>query len=123
MKKPERNTAETVAGDALLLRFGHRAPPPGLARRAARGEPAAGRMAEAAWRSAAACRSTDPDLFFPVSSADTAQRDTAEAQAVCARCPVQAHCREFALRTRQQYGIWGGMTEQERDQLWRRGER
>ena len=93
------------------------------ARRAARGEPAAGRMAEAAWHSAAACRSADPDLFFPVSSAEAAQRDIAEAQAFCASCLVQAPCREFALRTRQQYGIWGGMTEQERGQLWRRGER
>ena len=102
--------------------LGHRAPPPGLARRAARVEPAAGRMAGAAWLSAAACRSTDPDLFFPVSSAEAAEREIAEAQAVCARCPVQAPCREFALRTRQQYGIWGGMTEQERGQLLRRGE-
>jgi WhiB family redox-sensing transcriptional regulator len=99
VNKPERNAPETLSGDALIFMFRH--------------------SVEAGWRSAAACRSSDPDLFFPVSSAGTAQREIAEALAVCARCPVQAHCREFALRTRQQHGIWGGMTEGERRQLWR----
>jgi WhiB family transcriptional regulator, redox-sensing transcriptional regulator len=74
---------------------------------------------EAGWRSAAACRLSDPDLFFPVSSVGIAQREIAEALAVCASCPVQAPCREFALRTHQRHGIWGGMTEDERRQLWR----
>jgi WhiB family redox-sensing transcriptional regulator len=99
VNNPERNAPETLGGDALIFMFRH--------------------SVEAGWRSAAACRSSDPDLFFPVSSAGTAQREIAEALAVCARCPVQAHCREFALRTRQQHGIWGGMTEGERRQLWR----
>ena len=96
----ERNAPETPGGDALVYLFRH--------------------LVDAGWRSAAACRSSDPDLFFPVSSAGIAQREIAEALAVCARCPVQAPCREFALRTRQQHGIWGGMTEHERRQLWRR---
>ena len=99
MNKPERNAPETLGGDALVFMFR--------------------RVIEAGWRSAAACRSSDPDLFFPVSFAGIAQREIAEALAVCARCPVQAPCREFALRTRQQHGIWGGMTEHERRRLWR----
>jgi WhiB family transcriptional regulator, redox-sensing transcriptional regulator len=96
---PERNAPATSGGDALVFMFRH--------------------VVEAGWRSAAACRLSDPDLFFPVSSAGIAQREIAEALAVCARCPVQAPCREFALRTRQQHGIWGGMTEHERRRLWR----
>jgi hypothetical protein len=40
-----------------------------------------------------------------------------------ARCPVQAECLVFALRTRQLHGIWGGTTERERYQLWRGDER
>jgi WhiB family transcriptional regulator, redox-sensing transcriptional regulator len=67
------------------------------------------------WRSAAACRNRDPDLFFPVSlSGLAAERQLAEAKDVCAHCPVRAECLEFALRTRQAHGVWGGLSEQER---------
>lgn len=75
------------------------------------------------WRSAAACRSCDPDLFFPVSSSDAGLEQVARAKAVCARCPVSRECLAFALRTRQAYGVWGGMSEQERYLVWRHGER
>src|SRR5215469_10799305 len=72
------------------------------------------------WRSASACRNSDPDLFFPVSSSGlAAERQLAEAKAVCAHCPVGAECREFALRTRQAHGVWGGLSEQELQDLWR----
>jgi WhiB family transcriptional regulator, redox-sensing transcriptional regulator len=66
------------------------------------------------WRSAAACRSADPELFFPVSGFGQALKQVAEAKAICARCPVRRQCLAFALRTRQPHGIWGGMTEEER---------
>jgi WhiB family transcriptional regulator, redox-sensing transcriptional regulator len=99
VNKPERNAPETLGGDAIVFMFRQ--------------------LVEAGWRSSAACRLSDPDLFFPISSAGIAQREVAEALAVCARCPVRAACREFALRTRQQHGIWGGLTEHERRQLWR----
>ncbi|MGH3294030.1 MAG: WhiB family transcriptional regulator [Trebonia sp.] len=41
----------------------------------------------------------------------------AEAKAACACCLVRRQCLAFALRTRQAYGIWGGMTEEERSQM------
>jgi WhiB family redox-sensing transcriptional regulator len=66
------------------------------------------------WRSAAACLSADPELFFPVSQAGKALEEAAEAKAICAGCAVRSECLAFALRTRQPYGIWGGMTEEER---------
>jgi WhiB family transcriptional regulator, redox-sensing transcriptional regulator len=72
------------------------------------------------WRSAAACRSCDPDLFFPVSSTGLAMEQEAKAKAVCARCRVRRECLAFALRTRQVHGVWGGMSEQERYLVWRR---
>src|SRR5260370_38817788 len=74
------------------------------------------------WRSAAACRFADPDLFFPVSSSGQALEQVAEAKAICARCPVRRECLAFAQRTGQLHGVWGGMSEQERDLVWRRGE-
>jgi WhiB family redox-sensing transcriptional regulator len=68
---------------------------------------------EANWRLAAACRWTDPDLFFPLSESGKSLDQIAEAKVVCAGCPVRRECLEFALRTRLQ-GIWGGLTELER---------
>jgi WhiB family redox-sensing transcriptional regulator len=75
------------------------------------------------WRSAAACRFADPELFFPVSSSGLALEQEAEAKAICARCQVRPECLAFALRTRQVHGVWGGMSEQERCLLWSRDER
>ena len=66
------------------------------------------------WRTAAACRSADPELFFPISGSGPSLAQIAEAKAICAGCPVGRECLAFALRTRQAYGIWGGVTEQER---------
>jgi WhiB family redox-sensing transcriptional regulator len=74
-----------------------------------------GLAAERDWRSDAACRSADPELFFPISAFGQALEQVAEAKAICARCPVRRQCLAFALRTRQAHGIWGGLTEEERD--------
>ena len=41
------------------------------------------------------------------------------AKAICATCPVQQECLDFALKTRQEFGIWGGTTEDERRALAR----
>jgi len=75
----------------------------------------AGLTAAGNWWSAAACLSADPDLFFPISASGRSLERVAEARAICAGCPVQRQCLAFALRTRQPHGIWGGMTEDERD--------
>jgi WhiB family redox-sensing transcriptional regulator len=62
------------------------------------------------WRDLAACRdivSADYDPFF----ADTTDLQ-AEAIAICETCPVRDACLTFAVRTGQQYGIWGGQPQQ-----------
>ena len=66
------------------------------------------------WRSTAACRSADADLFFPISGSGRALEQVTQAKAICVGCPVQRECLAFALRTHQIHGIWGGMTEEER---------
>jgi WhiB family redox-sensing transcriptional regulator len=68
----------------------------------------------AAWRSAAACRRADPELFFPVGSARLAADHLAAAKAVCRTCPVRVPCLEFAMATNQDAGVWGGTSEEER---------
>ena len=72
------------------------------------------------WRSAAACRFADPDLFFPISDSGPAREQMAEAKAICATCRVRRECLAFALRTGQVHGIWGGTTEDERAAARRR---
>lgn len=67
------------------------------------------------WRSKAACRGTDIDIFFPASEADAGR-----AKGVCATCPVRLECLEWALASRQEEGVWGGLTDTERRRLRRR---
>jgi WhiB family redox-sensing transcriptional regulator len=62
------------------------------------------------WRDQAACRdlvTADYDPFF----ADTTDGQL-KAIAICATCPVRDDCLTFAVRTGQQYGVWGGQPEQ-----------
>lgn len=72
------------------------------------------------WRNSAACRTEDPDLFFPIGTSGPALLQTAQAKAVCRRCPVREQCLEWALRTGQSIGVWGGTDEEERRALKRR---
>jgi WhiB family redox-sensing transcriptional regulator len=66
------------------------------------------------WRDEAACLRTDPDLFFPVSTAGPAQRQVDEAKRICQACPVRTPCLAWALGQGDSSGIWGGTTEDER---------
>lgn len=68
----------------------------------------------AAWRQAAACRSADPELFFPVSSRGCSREQEERAKAVCRTCAVRRQCLQYALAMKEPYGVWGGMTEAER---------
>jgi WhiB family redox-sensing transcriptional regulator len=69
------------------------------------------------WREEAACRDTDPDLFFPIGTTGPALDQIDAAKAVCHQCEVQAQCLEFALATNQEAGVWGGTSEEERRKL------
>ena len=71
------------------------------------------------WRTLAACRNTDPALFFPIGTTGPAVEQIRSAKAVCDRCPAREPCLDFAMRTRQDSGVWGGMTEDERHRLRR----
>ncbi len=71
------------------------------------------------WRDVAACRDTDPDLFFPVGTTGPAIDQIAAAKAVCEQCDAKAPCLEFALTSNQDSGVWGGTSEEERRKLRR----
>jgi WhiB family redox-sensing transcriptional regulator len=69
------------------------------------------------WQLLGACRGEDPSLFFHPEGERGPRRSGREsaAKAVCARCPVLALCRAHALAAREPYGVWGGMSESERE--------
>lgn len=66
------------------------------------------------WRSKAACRDEDPELFFPIGDTGPALVQIEEAKQVCRTCPVAVECLEWALETAQEAGVWGGTSEDER---------
>jgi WhiB family redox-sensing transcriptional regulator len=71
------------------------------------------------WRERAACREVDPEVFFPVGVTGAAVAAIAAAKAICRECAARAACLEFALTTNQEYGIWGGASEEERRDIRR----
>jgi WhiB family redox-sensing transcriptional regulator len=62
-----------------------------------------------------ACRGADPVLFFPERKGPSRQQ-VAQARVICGRCPLLAECRDYALSmsTAVLYGVWGGLTHDER---------
>ncbi|AWL36853.1 MULTISPECIES: WhiB family transcriptional regulator [Streptomyces] len=75
------------------------------------------------WRTHAACRDEDPDLFFPIGTTGPALVQTEEAKAICRSCPVRQQCLDWALENNQDTGVWGGLGETERRTLKRRSRR
>ncbi|MEU1333004.1 WhiB family transcriptional regulator [Streptomyces sp. NPDC005865] len=71
------------------------------------------------WQLLAACRGVDSSLFFHPEGERGAARSAREnsAKEVCMRCPVRAECAAHALAVREPYGVWGGLTEDEREEL------
>ncbi len=75
------------------------------------------------WRHKAACRDEDPELFYPVGNSGPALLQIAEAKTVCRRCSVADSCLDWALASGQEWGVWGGTSEDERRALKRGGTR
>lgn len=72
------------------------------------------------WQIKGSCRGPQAAVFFPPTSFERKdEKDEREerAKAICATCPVQRACLDYALRIREPHGIWGGLNELERKQL------
>ena len=72
--------------------------------------------APADWQQDSLCRGVEPEVFFPVS-----EDDAWRAKEICAMCSVQQQCLVNSLQNRERYGVWGGVTEKERQEMFRRG--
>lgn len=71
-----------------------------------------------AWYAQAACRTADPEMFFPEKG-----RTPEAAKAICATCPVIDACLDHALTLEgntdrsHRYGVWGGVSPKERARM------
>jgi WhiB family transcriptional regulator, redox-sensing transcriptional regulator len=72
------------------------------------------------WRERARCQDVDSSLFFAPDGERGAPRRRREqrAKAVCVHCEVRDFCADYALANHETYGIWGGLTETERERIW-----
>ncbi len=84
-------------------------------------EPDVGRLPPARteeydWQLKAACRGMDDTWFFPPDREQAKARASriSKAKSVCAHCPVLIDCREFALVNGEVFGVWGGLSEDDR---------
>lgn len=74
---------------------------------------------ESRWREQARCLTEDPEMFFPVGRGAVVYVRQREAVAICRQCPVISECLQWALAGELVEGIWGGTTEDEREELIR----
>ncbi|MCX5043899.1 WhiB family transcriptional regulator [Aldersonia sp. NBC_00410] len=77
------------------------------------------------WQMRGLCRGVDSSVFFHPDGERGRARAQRELRAkeICRRCPVLAQCRSHALNVSEPYGIWGGMSEAEREVHARRTRR
>lgn len=67
----------------------------------------------------------NPESFYPEDfgsgdhARDTLYNNTVRAaikvaKSLCAECPIQRDCLEYAVEAKEEWGIWGGLTARER---------
>ncbi|WP_099331573.1 WhiB family transcriptional regulator [Actinomyces minihominis] len=73
------------------------------------------------WQYRGACREMDTEIFFHPEGerGPSRRRLAAEAKKVCATCQVIEECRNHSILSREAYGVWGGLTEEERRRIIR----
>lgn len=69
-----------------------------------------------AWMAQGACVGAPSELFFPN---DTDYETITDAKRLCQTCPVLETCADHALTFREDYGVWGGMSERDRRRIRR----
>lgn len=73
-----------------------------------------GYTSDLGWQEQGLCLGADPEIFFPERTGSTK-----EAKKLCGHCAVRNQCLEWALKTNEPYGVWGGLSERERNKLRR----
>lgn len=68
------------------------------------------------WMDDAACLDVDPDMFFA-----TDWHEVERAKNICDGCPVRRQCLQLALNNVEQYGVFGGLTREQRRRVANKG--
>lgn len=66
------------------------------------------------WQSDARCSQADAHAFYPEQGASAV-----EAKMICRACTVRDQCLDYAMAHNERHGVWGGMTDPERQRLKR----
>lgn len=66
------------------------------------------------WVHRAACKDTDTSVFYQPQG-----NHADEAKKICAKCPVRKECLDYAIHNCERFGIWGGLSTNERKQYKR----
>lgn len=74
--------------------------------------------AEPGWRSRSACRGLPSDMFVSAELMSNDEEDAAKR--VCTECAVTADCLSYSIVNAVRFGVWGGLTGEERRPLRRR---
>jgi WhiB family redox-sensing transcriptional regulator len=74
------------------------------------------------WQYDGACNGVDPEAFFlePSTRGKSKREKEQKAIAICKTCPVKQVCLEHALSIPEYFGVWGGMTEDQRQTIIKR---
>ena len=77
------------------------------------------------WMEQGICRQVDPELFFTQETMRGRGLLLMEQQAkkICNTCPVKQECLDFALRTKEPHGMWGGASARERAKMLRQSKK
>lgn len=69
------------------------------------------------WMADASCLESSPDAWFPEVGNS---HESKMVKGICKECPVKDLCLEYALLHRIEWGIWGGLSANERKVLLRK---
>ena len=64
------------------------------------------------WSDEAICKDLDTQVFFPKRG-----EATAPIKVICSVCPVVKPCLEYAMKSGEKFGVWGGTSERERRRI------
>jgi len=63
-------------------------------------------------------KDVDPEWFFSADSVSPNPRHIRKARELCFACVEQKDCLKWALKNNEKFGMWGGLTAQERKEFF-----
>jgi WhiB family redox-sensing transcriptional regulator len=69
------------------------------------------------WQKPGLCRNYPANWWFPERGSN--RREIEKVKAICQDCPIRVKCLEYALHHAEKFGIWGGLSVDERNAIRR----